>query len=91
MDTHEQEKLKQLIQELAQLINAVLIQSPELRSAIQDIEQKGYQVDLMLASMTRILKKELSNRPEPLESAPTDSDRAFLKTVRIRPDSLFGS
>jgi len=91
MDTHEQEKLKQLIQELARLIHAVLVQSPELQSAIQGIEQKGYQVDLMLASMTRILKKEISNRPEPLETAPTEFDRAFLKSVRIRPNSLSDS
>jgi hypothetical protein len=88
MDTHEQERLKQLIQELARLINAVLIQSPELRSAIQGIEEKGYRVDLVLASMTRVLKKELSNPPEPLEAMPTEFDRAFLKAVRIRPDSL---
>jgi hypothetical protein len=86
MDTHEQEKLKLLIQELAQLINAVLIQSPELRSAIQDIEEKGYRVDLVLASMTRILKNEFQNQPEFLEASPTEFDQEFLKTLRIRLD-----
>ena len=91
MDTHEQEKLKLLIQELAQLINAVLIQSPELRSAIQDIEQKGYQVDLVLASMTRILKKEFQNQAEPLEATPTEFDQEFLKTLRIRLDGQSNS
>ena len=91
MDTHEQETLKLLIQELAQLINAVLMQSPELRSAIQGIEEKGYQVDLVLASMTRILKKNAEKTPETLESGPTDSDREFLKTLRIRLDSLTNS
>ncbi len=91
MDTHEQEKLKLLIQELAQLINAVLIRSPELRSAIQGIEEKGYQVDLVLASMTRILKKEFQSRPEPLGAAPTEFDQEFLKTLRIRLDGASGS
>jgi hypothetical protein len=91
MDTHEQEKLKLLIQELAQLINAVLIQSPELRSAIQGIEQKGYQVDLVLASMTRILKKETPDQPEPPETHPTGFDQEFLKSLRIRLDGLSGS
>ena len=88
MDTHEQEKLKLLIQELARLIHTILIQSPELQSTIQDIEKKGYRVDLMLASMTHILKKDISNHPEPLESVPTEFDRAFLRSTRIRPDSL---
>jgi hypothetical protein len=91
VDTHEQEKLKLLIQELAQLINAVLIQSPELRSAIQGIEQKGYQVDLVLAAMTRILKKETSDPSEPLEIHPTTFDQEFLKSLRIRLDGLSGS
>jgi outer membrane protein TolC len=91
MDTHEQEKLKLLIQELAQLINAVLIQSPELRSAIQDIEEKGYQVDLVLASMTRILKNEFQKQPEFLEADPTEFDQEFLKTLRIRLDGQSNS
>ena len=86
MDTHEQEKLKLLIQELAQLIHAVLIQSPELRSAIQDIEQKGYDVDLMMAAMTRIQKKELQNPSWPQDAHPAEFDRAFLKALRIRSD-----
>jgi len=79
-----------LIQELAQLINAVLIQSPELRSAIRDIEQKGYQVDLVLASVTRILKKENEDQPEPLENPSNEFDQDFLKSLRIRLDSLSG-
>jgi len=91
MDTHEQETLKLLIQELTQLINAVLMQSPELRSAIQGIEEKGYRVDLVLASMTRILKKDADKTPEAQESEPTESDREFLKTLRIRLDSLTSS
>jgi hypothetical protein len=91
MDTHEQEKLKLLIQELAQLINAVLIRSPELRSAIQGIEQKGYQVDLVLASMTRILKKESPDQSEPMETHPTEFDQEFLKSLRIRLDGLSAS
>lgn len=91
MDTHEQEKLKQLIQELARLINTVLIQSPELRSAIQGIEEKGYRVDLVLASMTRILKKEFQNQPEPLDMTLTEFDQEFLKTLRIRLDGTSSS
>ncbi|MEK6684280.1 MAG: hypothetical protein AABY46_06430 [Nitrospirota bacterium] len=91
MDTHEQEKLKLLIQELAQLINAVLVRSPELKSAIQGIEEKGYRVDLVLASMTRILRKELQSQPEPLEATSTEFDEEFLKTLRIRLDGLSNS
>lgn len=80
-----------MVQELTQLINAVLMQSPELRSAIQGIEEKGYRVDLVLASMTRILKKDGDKTPEALESGPTESDREFLKSLRIRLDSLTNS
>lgn len=88
MDLHEQEPIKQLVQELAQLIHAVLLQSPELRSAIRGIEEKGYRVDLVLASMTRILKKGDENSMETPESGPTEADREFLKSLRIRLDSL---
>ncbi|HTN44473.1 MAG TPA: hypothetical protein VMN77_11825 [Nitrospiria bacterium] len=91
MDTHEKEKLRLLIQELAQLINAVLVQSPELRSAIQGIEEKGYRVDLILASMTRILKKNDENTPEKIAFEPTESDKKFLKAHRICWDSLSNS
>jgi hypothetical protein len=88
MDTHEQEKLKLLIRELTQLINAVLVQSPELRSALQVIEEKGYRIDLVLASMTRIQKKESREPSESLEEKSVESDQEFLKTLRIRWDGL---
>ncbi|HET6464911.1 MAG TPA: hypothetical protein VLY20_11530 [Nitrospiria bacterium] len=91
MDTHEPETLKLLIRELTQLINAVLMQSPELRSAIQGIEEKGYQVDLMLASLTRIQKKDAENTSETFKPGPTETDQEFLKTLRIRWDGLSNS
>ncbi|MBI3609920.1 MAG: hypothetical protein HY204_04350 [Nitrospirae bacterium] len=86
MDTHEQEKLKILVQELAQLIHAVLVRSPELQSTVQGIEERGYRVDLVLASMTRIQKKEFQHQPEPAETEPTEFDKEFLKALRIRSD-----
>jgi len=91
MDTHEEEKLKLLIQELAQLIRAVLLQSPELRSTLQTIEEKGYQVELVLASMTRIQKKENGPSQDSAAEETSDSDQEFLKRLRIRWDGPLGS
>jgi len=77
-----------LIQELAQLIRAVLLQSPELRSTLQIIEEKGYQVELVLASMTRIQKKDEPSVSDSNREDPAQSDQEFLRHLRIRWDGL---
>ena len=84
MDTHEQEALKVLIQELAKLINVILGRSPDLQSAVRKIEDRGYHVDIVLASMTSVIKKE---PPELLDVRRTDFDKEFLKNLRIRLDA----
>jgi hypothetical protein len=88
MDIHEQEKLRMLIQELAQLIRAILLHSPELRSTLQIIEEKGYQVELVLASMTRIQKKDEPSLSDSNREEPPKSDQEFLRNLRIRWDGL---
>lgn len=89
MDEGHENKLKELIQDLAQLINVVLRRSPELQSAIHEIEEKGYEVDLVLASMTRVKEDPPLDTPETTEANPGRFDREFLKTNRIRFDVPF--
>jgi len=91
---NDDEKLQEMVKELAEKISTLFSESPEIKEALQQIERKGYRVDLVLASVTRILKKDME--APPLE-APSDDgapstelnpfDRAFLQAIKVRPSS----
>lgn len=81
------EKLEELVKDLALKINMVLEDSPVIKEALQQIEGQGYKVDLVLASITRILKpnKQHSANWEELSSELNTFDRAFLKAIKVKP------
>jgi len=78
MERHD-DRLKELIKALADTISSVFSRNDEIRQALYMIEKEGYHVDLILASVTRVSKKEEGS----LETTITDFDRAFLKKVRL--------
>ena len=86
MEPQEQDTLKALIGELTRLIHAVLNRNKALRSTIRQIEGKGYHVDIVLASMTRLQKKEAGEQRDAAEHETTEFDKEFLKSIRIRLD-----
>ena len=86
MEPQEQETLKTLVGELTRLIHAVLNRNKALRSTIRQIEGKGYHVDIVLASMTRLKKKDPDDLPEIGNHEPTEFDKEFLKSICIRLD-----
>jgi hypothetical protein len=89
------EKLKELVRDLAHAINSVFAESTEIRTVIKDIEEEGYQVDLVLASITRALHKEQKGKvtfqpPALLENAKFELnrfDQSFLKSIKVRPEN----
>jgi regulator of replication initiation timing len=92
----ENEKLRDLVRDLAHAINTVFAESAEIKTVIKDIEQEGYTVDLVLASITRALKEQKTKDtpqikpPVLLENNKFELnrfDQSFLKSIKIKPES----
>jgi len=69
------------MKELADTIGQVFSGNEEIRETLSMIEKEGYHVDLILASMTRVSKKEGASTTD---VSISDFDRSFLEKVRIR-------
>jgi hypothetical protein len=86
MSPEEKEKIKKLVRELSQCVNAALTDSNDVKDALKDIEEEGYQVDLLFALFTRILRKK-EDPPQleapPLSASASPFDDQFLKTLRL--------
>ena len=84
MQPEEKEKIKRLVRELSQCVNAALSDNQDVKGALRDIEDEGYQVDLLFALFTRILRKRSApfTLDEPLPPG-TSFDTHFLKTLRL--------
>jgi len=82
MTSEERERIKRLVRELSQCVNAALSENGDVKGALREIEDEGYQVDLLFALFTRILRK----KDEPLQledQTAADFDDQFLKTLRL--------
>ncbi len=84
---HPDEKLKELMRVLADTITHVFSGNDEIRETLSMIENEGYHIDLILASVARVSKKEEDEEDEfdgHSEAEVSDYDRSFLRKVRIR-------
>jgi len=75
------DKLRELMKALADTIGQVFSGNEEIKETLSMIENEGYHVDLILASVTRVTKKEGSSSSD---IAISDFDRSFLEKIRIR-------
>ncbi|MBI5096178.1 MAG: hypothetical protein HZB32_00755 [Nitrospirae bacterium] len=75
------DKLRELMKVLADTIGQVFSGNEEIKETLSMIEQEGYHVDLILASVTRVTKKEGSSSSD---IAISDFDKSFLEKIRIR-------
>ncbi len=85
MSPEEKERIKKLVRELSQCVNSALTDSNDVKDALKDIEEEGYQVDLLFALFTRILRKK-EDPPQleaPLSATASPFDDQFLKTLRL--------
>ncbi|HET8760259.1 MAG TPA: hypothetical protein VFN94_04285 [Nitrospiria bacterium] len=86
MSPEERERIKKLVRELSQCVNSALTDSSDVKDALKDIEEEGYQVDLLFALFTRILRKK-DDTPQleapPLSADDSAFDEQFLKTLRL--------
>lgn len=86
MSPEEKEKIKKLVRELSQAVNSALVDSSDVKDALSKIEDEEYQVDLLFALFTRILRKKEKDEPLQLEgpTAPSkESDDQFLKGLGL--------
>lgn len=73
------DKLRELILELAHKINEVITENRQIKDALMNFEKEGYHVDLLLASITRVARKE-----EELKYEFSPLDKAFLNAYKIK-------
>ncbi len=83
MNPRENKRLKELVMELANTINSIFSENPQIRDTLKDIEKEGYQVELILASITRILKKDDKVKEE-LKFEFNAFDKAFLQSLKLK-------
>lgn len=86
MDQMENEKIKGLITGLANAINVVFSESKEIKEALKVIEEEGYHVDLILASITRVLKRNTDTGQNELKFEFNNFDKSFLQAIKIKLD-----
>lgn len=87
MEPKENDRLKNLVKELVSVINSVFTESKEIKDALRDIEDEGYRVDLILASITRISPKDNTGNEEQLIYEFNNFDKAFLKAIKIKMET----
>jgi len=84
MSPEEKEKIKRLVRELSHRVNAALSDSGDVKGALRDIEEEGYQIDLLFALFTRILRRK--DDPLQIDEQPINGeafDDHFLKTLKL--------
>ncbi len=85
------DRLKELIQQLGNVINESLSESESLAEVIGEIRESGYDVFLVIEATIGFNKRdgeEKSSAPEKISRVPTeltftDQDQAFLKALKI--------
>ena len=75
------EKIKELMKTLANSIGQAFREDKEIRHAISMIEKEGYHVDLILASVTCLSKKEDEKSSD---TDITEYDKSFLEKIHLR-------
>ena len=73
------DRLRELLLELAYTINEVISENRQIKDALMNFDKEGYHVDLVLASITRVAKKD-----EELKYEFNPLDKAFLNAIKIK-------
>lgn len=92
----ENERLQALVKELTEKISHLFAENDQIKKILEKIESEGYQVDLVVASLSRILSdQEASGFEEVEEEDELDGeeieyelnpfDYAFLQAIKVRP------
>lgn len=89
----ENERLQGLVKELTEKISYLFAENDQIKKILENIEKEGYQVDLVVASLSRLLSDQEGTEVEELEEEGTDEvpyelnpfDYAFLQAIKVKP------
>jgi hypothetical protein len=93
-DPSKNKQLQQLVEALTNQIGHLFSNNDQIREILERIEKEGYQVDLVVASLSRILSQDddsgdaidddaFEEKDEAYELNPFDY--AFLQAIKVRP------
>lgn len=79
------DKLQELMKALADAINHVFSGNEDIKETLSMIEREGYHIDLILASVARVSKKD--KEEDWLHDTEVSAfDKSFLRRVRLKFD-----
>ncbi|MBI3803400.1 MAG: hypothetical protein HY282_06525 [Nitrospirae bacterium] len=94
----ENEHLQALVKELTEKIGQLFADNDQIKKILESIEKEGYQVDLVVASLSRLLpnqddlevemEEEDGEEIEELDEATYELnpfDYAFLQAIKVKP------
>lgn len=84
-DPSKNEHLQELVQELTQQIGLLFSNNDQIKEILQHIEKEGYQVDLVVASLSRILAEESFDQDGEEVYELNPFDYAFLQAIKVKP------
>ena len=77
------ERLRELMKSLADTIGDVVNENDEIRNTLAMMEQEGYPVDMIIASITMVIATDNDDSAESDENL-SNYDRSFLKKIHVR-------
>ena len=77
------ERLRELMKSLADTIGDVVNENDEIRNTLAMMEQEGYPVDMIIASITMVIATDNDDPAESDENL-SNYDRSFLKKIHVR-------
>jgi len=90
----ENERLQALVKELTEKISHLFAENDQIKKILEKIESEGYQVDLVVASLSRILSEQEESDVEEIDDDELDEeteyelnpfDYAFLQAIKVKP------
>lgn len=90
----ENERLQALVKELTEKIGQLFADNDQIKKILESIEREGYQVDLVVASLSRLLpnQEEFEVDEEEVEAFEEEAiyelnpfDYAFLQAIKVKP------
>lgn len=88
-------RLQALVKELTRQITLLFSESDRIKDILIELEQEGYQVDSLIASLSPASSEGQSDVEVEVEDAEGDADEedlnpfdhAFLQSIKVRPES----
>ena len=91
----ENERLQALVKELTEKISHLFAENDQIKKILESIEKEGYQVDLVVASLSRLLTEQDGSEIDDTEDDEFEDeeiayelnpfDYAFLQAIKVRP------